>query len=92
MSLGTVPVLVVGDPARWTAVVGIALDAKRGTSHVTVHREGAVDVRQPFMIDSVRHAEQRLKLSPGKVDLSKQDMERYERERAHLAEVADSLR
>lgn len=91
VSLGTVPVLVVGDPARWTAVVGIALDAKPGTSHVMVHREGAADVRQPFMIDSVRYSEQRLTVAPGKVDLSKRDMERYERERAHLAEVVASL-
>ncbi len=37
-SLGTVPVLVVGDAARWTAVVGIALAAKPGTSHVLVQR------------------------------------------------------
>jgi len=91
VSLGTVPVLVVGDTTRWSAVVGIALGAKPGTSHVTVHRAGAADVRQPFMIDSVRYAEQRLKVAPGKVDLSKKDIERYERERAHLAEVAASL-
>jgi murein DD-endopeptidase MepM/ murein hydrolase activator NlpD len=90
-SLGTVPVLVVGDTTRWTAVVGIALGAKPGMSHVTVHRAGASAVRQPFRIDSVRYGEQRLTVAPGKVDLSKEDIERYERERAHLAEVAASL-
>jgi murein DD-endopeptidase MepM/ murein hydrolase activator NlpD len=91
VSLGTVPVLVVGDAARWTAVVGIALGAKPGTSHVVVHRAGAADVRQSFVIDPVRYPEQRLTVAPGKVDLSRQDIERYERERAHLAEVAATL-
>jgi murein DD-endopeptidase MepM/ murein hydrolase activator NlpD len=89
--LGAVPVLVVGDTTRWTAVVGIALGAKPGTSHVTVRRAGAAEVLQPFKIDSARYAEQRLTVPPGKVDLSPQDLERYERERAHLAEVAASL-
>ena len=83
--------MVVGDATRWTAVVGIALDAKPGTSHVIVHRAGAADVRQPFRIDSVRYAEQKLTVARGQVDLSKQDIERYERERAHLADVAASL-
>jgi murein DD-endopeptidase MepM/ murein hydrolase activator NlpD len=68
-------------------VVGIALGAEPGTSHVVVHRAGGADVRQPFMVDSVRYAEQRLSVAPGKVDLSKRDLDRYERERAHLAQV-----
>ena len=91
VSLGAVPVLVVGDTARWTAVVGIALAAKPGTDYISVHRAGAADVRQSFVVDSVRYPEQRLKVAPGKVDLSKQDVERYERERAHLAEVAATV-
>jgi murein DD-endopeptidase MepM/ murein hydrolase activator NlpD len=87
-SVGTVPVLVVGDASRWTAVVGIALAAKPGMSELMVRRAGADAVRQPFVIDANRYAEQRLTVAPGKVDLSKQDIERYERERAHLAQVA----
>ena len=90
-SLGGVPVLVVGDTARWTAVVGIALDAKPGTGHLVVRRTGAADVQQSFVIDPVRYAEQKLTVPPGKVDLSKTDIARYERERAHLAEVAATL-
>ncbi len=91
VTLGAVPVLVVGDAARWTAVVGIALGTKPGPSHVVVQRAGAADVRQSFAIDPVRYPEQRLKVAPGKVDLSRQDVERYERERAHLAEVAATM-
>ena len=90
-SLGGVPVLVVGDAARWTAVVGIALDTKPGTGHLVVRRTGAADVQQSFVIDPVRYAEQKLAVPPGKVDLSKDDLARYERERAHLAEVAATL-
>ena len=84
---GTVPVLVVGEPARWTAVVGIALDARPGTGQVTIRRPGAADVRQAFTIDAARYGEQKLKVAPAKVDLSPADRERFERERAHLAEV-----
>jgi len=86
-SIGTVPVLVVGDSERWIAVVGIALGTKPGKSHIVVHRAGAADVRLPLVVEPVRYAEQRLTVAPGTVDLSKQDLERYERERAHLAQV-----
>jgi murein DD-endopeptidase MepM/ murein hydrolase activator NlpD len=87
VSFGGVPVLVVGDVARWTAVVGIGLDAKPGTRYVTVRRAGAADVQQPFAIDPAHYAEQRLTVPQGKVELSKHDLERYERERAHLMQV-----
>ena len=90
-SFGALPVLGVGDAARWTAVVGIALGAKPGPSQLVVHRAGAADVRKAFVIEAVRYAEQRLSVPPGKVDLSKQDLERYERERVHLAQVAATV-
>ncbi len=88
VTLDAVPVLVVGDPARWTAVVGIALGAQPGTRHVAVRRAGEPEVRLPLVIEPVRYAEQRLRVAPGKVDLSAEDLARYERERAHLIEVA----
>jgi len=83
------PVLVVGDATQWTAVVGIALGAKPGAASVLVERAGkAPPERQGFTIEPASYAEQRLKVAPGKVDLSKDDLARYERERIHLAEVA----
>jgi murein DD-endopeptidase MepM/ murein hydrolase activator NlpD len=83
------PVLVVGDPTGWTAVVGIALSAKPSAAAILVERSGAsLPQRQRFAIEPVTYAEQRLKVAPGKVDLSKDDLARYERERLHLAEVA----
>lgn len=87
VTLDAVPVLVVGDPARWTAVVGVALGAEPGTRHVAVRRAGEAEIRIPFVIEPVRYAEQRLRVAPGKVDLSAEDLARYERERAHLVEV-----
>ncbi len=85
---GATPVMVVGGPARWTAVVGIGLDAQPGAHHIDIRRVGAPDERRTFEVDTVRYAEQRLKVAPGKVDLSPADLARYERERDHLAGVA----
>ena len=88
VSLDDVPVLVVGDPAKWTAVVGIALGAHPGTRHLEVRRKGEAATRLPLEIGPVRYAEQRLKVPPGKVDLSAEDLARFERERTHLSAVA----
>jgi murein DD-endopeptidase MepM/ murein hydrolase activator NlpD len=83
------PVLVVGDATRWTAVVGIALDAKPGAASILVERPaGSSPERQTFRVGRADYAEQRLKVAPGKVDLSKDDLARYEHERVHLAQVA----
>ena len=82
-----VPVLVVGDASAWTAVVGIPLDARPGVARLLA-AQGATAAPLRFTIASVHYAEQRLKVAPGKVDLSADDLARYERERLHLAEVA----
>lgn len=85
---GQEPVLVVGDATGWTAVVGIALKAETGVAHLLVQRAGAADQRVPFTIEAKRYAEQHLQVPKGKVDLSKEDLARYERERVHLAQVS----
>jgi murein DD-endopeptidase MepM/ murein hydrolase activator NlpD len=82
-----VPVLVVGSPARWTAVVGIALGAAPGPDALVVQAAGEAPREEAFVIAPFRYAEQKLKVAPGQVDLSAKDLARYERERAHLAEV-----
>ncbi len=79
---GTVPLLVVGNPGGWTALVGIALAAAPGEQAIEV--EGR---RIPFRVSAWRYAEQRLRVAPGQVDLSPEDQARHERERAHLATV-----
>jgi murein DD-endopeptidase MepM/ murein hydrolase activator NlpD len=85
---GDKPVLVLGDPQKWTAVVGIALAAKAGPASLQVQRGGQSAAQVPFVIEAMQYAEQRLTVPPGKVDLSKTDLARYEKERVHLAEIA----
>lgn len=88
-SFNGVPVLVLRDGAQWTALVGIALSAAPGPARVTLQRDdGATTVDVPFQIKPFHYAEQRLTVAPGQVDLSKDDLARYERERVHLAEVS----
>jgi murein DD-endopeptidase MepM/ murein hydrolase activator NlpD len=86
--LGT-PVLVIGDSSQWTAVVGIALGAQPGAASIQVEgADNSAPRRRGFVIEPTSYAEQRLKVAPGKVDLSKDDLARYERERIHLANVS----
>ena len=86
-SVDGVPVLVSGRPGGWTAVVGIPLEAAPGEQVLEVRRDGEAVARVPFAVAPVRYAEQRLKVAPGKVDLSAQDLARHERERVRSAEV-----
>ena len=81
---GEVPVLVVGDTTRWTALVGIPLSATPGAMSLTVN--GATGAAS-YTVKPMKYAEQRLKVAPGKVDLSPADLARYERERTHQAQV-----
>jgi murein DD-endopeptidase MepM/ murein hydrolase activator NlpD len=82
-----VPVMVVPDGAQWTAIVGIALAAKPGTATLDVQRRDGTHTSVSFAIKPFHYAEQRLTVAPGQVDLSKDDLARYERERTHLAQV-----
>jgi murein DD-endopeptidase MepM/ murein hydrolase activator NlpD len=85
---GGVPVLVTGDASRWVAVVGIALAAKPGRATLEVERPGRPVEKRTFVVEPVRYAEQRLAVAPGHVELSPEDLARYEREREHLVRVA----
>ena len=86
-SFNGVPVLVLKEAAQWIAVVGIPLGAVPGKASLSVSRGGAPATVLPFQIKPFRYAEQRLTVAPGHVDLSPEDLARFERERAHLSEV-----
>lgn len=86
-SLDGVQVLVTGRPGGWLAVVGIPLDAEAGALTLEVRGEGEPLRRVELVVEPVRYAEQRLKVAPGKVDLSAEDLARHERERLRSAEV-----
>jgi murein DD-endopeptidase MepM/ murein hydrolase activator NlpD len=82
-----VPVLVIGDRKGWSAIVGIPLSAKAGSAAVTVRQAGKAERRVSYHVQAKQYAEQHLNVPPGKVDLSPEDLARYERERAHQAGV-----
>ena len=84
---GDVPLLVVGDPIEWTALVGIPLAAPLGEAHINARIDGAADEAIRYQVGPKRYREQRLTVAPGTVDLSPEDEARYERERVHLAGV-----
>ena len=87
---GDVPLLVLGDSAGWTALVGIALAAPPGPASIAVRLDG-VQKAFEFTVVPKRYAEQRLQVAPGTVDLSAENQARYERERAHQATVMATL-
>ncbi|MES2687931.1 MAG: peptidoglycan DD-metalloendopeptidase family protein [Pseudomonadota bacterium] len=84
---GDIPLLVVGDMIAWTAIVGIPLAATPGEASISV-RTPEDGLRQlTYTIAPKRYSEQQLKVSPRTVDLSPEDLARYERERAHQETV-----
>jgi murein DD-endopeptidase MepM/ murein hydrolase activator NlpD len=88
---GELPVLVVGDPSGWTALVGIPLSAKPGPATLHVQRVGAAPRSVQFTIGKASYAEQHLSVPRKHVDLSPEDLTRYQREREHLAGVSATV-
>jgi murein DD-endopeptidase MepM/ murein hydrolase activator NlpD len=86
------PVLVVGDELQWLAIVGIPLEAAAGEKlALTVEygdTKGAI-LRVP--VSPKQYATQHLTVKPGQVELSPQDLARYETERAHLSEIRQAF-
>lgn len=83
---GDVPLMVLGDPIVWSALVGIPLSAQPGQASVQVQTDGSTRTLN-YTVEPKRYSEQHLKVSPRTVDLSAEDLRRYERERAHQATV-----
>ena len=79
---GEAPLLVLGDPIAWIALVGIELAAEPGPAHIRV-AAGSGERTLAYTIAPKRYREQHLKVSPRTVDLSPADLARHERERAH---------
>ena len=84
---GELPLLVLGSPAGWTALVGIPLSAEPGEARITVQIEGGTPRELTHTVAPKRYAEQRLKVAPKTVDLSPDDLARFERERDHQQAV-----
>jgi murein DD-endopeptidase MepM/ murein hydrolase activator NlpD len=86
--IGDQRVLVLREGAGWVALVGIALAETAGNLiTLTVQQSGAARETRTIKVGAKSYAAQRLKVPRDKVDLSKEDLARHERERAHLARV-----
>ena len=81
-------VLITGDESQWLAAVGIPLEAKAGSKlTLAIERGGREPSTVKFAIGPKQYATQRLTVKPGQVELSPEDLARYEIERAHLSEM-----
>ena len=85
-------VLVLREDAGWVALVGIALAQKAGSVlSLMVEQPGGGREMRTIKVGAKSYAEQRLKVPRDKVELSKKDLERHGRERAHLERVLASF-
>jgi murein DD-endopeptidase MepM/ murein hydrolase activator NlpD len=71
--------LVVKEHESWIAVIGIPLSAPLAPRQVVVH-SGSARQEIGFTVGAKRYASQSLKVKPGQVDLSPDDLERVNRE------------
>jgi murein DD-endopeptidase MepM/ murein hydrolase activator NlpD len=86
-----VPLLVLGGPAGWTALLGIPLSAPVGDASIELRATGDPPRRVGYTIAPKRYAEQRLRVAPKTVELSPEDLARHHRERTHQQTVIATL-
>ena len=85
--LDDVPLLVLGDAKRWTALVGIALSTAPGPASIGVQSESGAARQVDFTVEPKLYPTQKLKVASSKVDLSDEDEARFAREHLHMATV-----
>lgn len=84
--------LVTKNADEWVAVIGIPLEApEKAKLPVVVERADGTSSTMNIVVGHKRYATQRLTVKPGQVDLSSEDLARYETERDHLLEVRKSF-
>lgn len=84
-------VLVAADAGHFKAVVGVALAVAPGSYSLQVTEAGGAKRAMPVTIVAKKYKEQRLKVEPGKVDLSPEDTARVEAEQKRQRESLDSF-
>ncbi len=80
-------VMVLRSAGRWIAVVGVPLSQKPGPATVVIRDAAGGERTVGFDITDKHYVTQSLKVAPGKVDLSKEDLERVDREVPHIKGV-----
>ncbi|HKB83121.1 MAG TPA: peptidoglycan DD-metalloendopeptidase family protein, partial [Burkholderiales bacterium] len=81
-------VLIAGDETEWLAVVGIPLETRAGSRlSVVIEPADQKPSIQKFAIGPKQYATQHLTVKPGQVELSPEDLARYETERVHLSQM-----
>jgi murein DD-endopeptidase MepM/ murein hydrolase activator NlpD len=78
-------VMVLKADAGWLAIVGLPLSAQPGPAELAVRVGDAPEVHIEFQITDKQYATQALKVAPGKVNLSKKDLARSEREHVRVS-------
>jgi len=86
--LGGERVLVMWNGHEWIALVGIPLATRSGSLlRLEAHHTDGTVTPHEFEIGPKAYASQHLKVKPGQVDLSADDLARFERERVNLSSV-----
>jgi murein DD-endopeptidase MepM/ murein hydrolase activator NlpD len=75
--------MVLRDGQRWLAVVGIPLDTTPGRQELVVN-QGGTTTRLGFDVAAKQYDVQKLTVAPGQVDLSKENLERVDKERTKI--------
>jgi murein DD-endopeptidase MepM/ murein hydrolase activator NlpD len=89
-TLDGVRTLVMRNGERWEAIVGIPLDTKPGRQELVVSHGGRSE-RLAFEVADKKYAVQKLKVAPGHVDLSKENLARVEKEKAEIRKALDGF-
>jgi murein DD-endopeptidase MepM/ murein hydrolase activator NlpD len=79
--------MVLRSAGRWVAVVGLPLSEKPGHATIVVRNGTDAEKSVGFEIADKQYVTQSLKVAPGQVDLSKQDLDRVNREVPHIKAV-----
>jgi murein DD-endopeptidase MepM/ murein hydrolase activator NlpD len=77
-------VMVLREQDHWLAVVGLPLDTRLGTHRIDIKRGAGSVAQQSFAVRDKKYREQRLKVPPAQVDLSKEDLARVEAEQQQI--------
>ena len=79
--------MVLRSKGKWLAVVGLPLAIKPGPASILVKSGDATEIPVGFNVRDKQYRVQSLKVAPGKVDLSPEDLERSKQEtvRIHAA-------